>query len=152
MFRIYRNIGKECVPFAPLRCTSWFPKSVEIQLLSQQFWRFCVHKSSQMRLTSTYMIYALSFFSHSTWKVSKLSNRNVLAPSYYLWQHVKWEKGICKQEGEECGKILFLVLYWEVHNVFRERQNYRNFILGQISFFPFPNSGKIVLAILKRTE
>ena len=48
------------------------------------------------------------------------------------------KKGICKQEGEECGKILSVMLYWEALSVFRERRGYRNFILGQSLLSPFP--------------
>lgn len=90
-----------------------------------------------MTLTSTYMIYTLSFF-------STLVGKSANCPTGMFWHLLiisdnmsSGKKGICKQEGEECAKILFLVLYWEVLNVFRERQSYRHFILGQ-SFFPLP--------------
>lgn len=97
MLRIYRNIEKQCVPFAPVRCTSWFPKSAPIlKALCRQ----------ELPNDTDFYIHDLHFvfFFHLSWKVSKLSNRNVLAPSYYLWQHVKWQKRHLQTRGRRMCK------------------------------------------------
>lgn len=137
MFSMNRNIEKQCVLFSPVRCTSWFPKAVEIYCWPNNF-----EGSVYTRLPSEidFYIHDLHFVFFVT-PVGKSAN----CPTRMFWHLLiisdnmsSGKKDICKQEGEECGKILFLVLYWEVHNVFRERWSYCNFILSQSFFSPFP--------------
>ena len=81
-----------------------------------------------MKLTSTWC--KISLFLCLSLKVSKSFNRNVLAPFYYPWQHVRWKNGICKQEGVEYGNMLFLDSLGGTGkriNVFRQTQSYLNF-------------------------